>query len=734
VAATAAKQKRKEQAIKAAAEATVLSNNGQPPEPVLIMIEKRGDFMTRLNNEKEKKQVLAWLQLALPLTHASGQIKTWIKKLLAEETFTTNMTYMQIFAPLQTSCQQELLRIGEPLQKLYIAQQYLQQLGEFMPPIHPTLQEQQLQQPNQKIHLRQDHVLVGLVPSSTMDMETFIGESEYLHAVRLLALALNDRFQTTVKNLVTPLQGDHKGCAIKGDARMRNKALAADDHRNEPVPRPASNIDVVRCCVTFDDPEALKKGVLAVVEHFNTSGHGTGGIGRIKNGFALSEMEAAKSFHYRSYMVNIIVDFGCTYGELMARPEVVAMLETYLKALPENPKQSMYQWRRDATAAVVYLNSAEMSGKPVVMVCEVQFLLRQYLEARKKMHFLYKVARADSDVHLYQQFAVAEKRAEGATLASEELRMVEKTKGEVEEGEELALFNACVDGFVAAVQVALAVEGVDVNQAGESGVTPLSTTCEYGHVDVVRLLLANKEIQINQATKKGTTPLSATCQSGHVDVVRLLLAREEIQVNQAKEDGATPLWTTCQEGHVDVVRLLLARKEIQINQAEERGWTPLSITCRQGHVDVVRLLLARKEIQINQATKKGTTPLFVTCQKGHVDVLRLLLARKEIQINQAMENGATPLSITCQEGHVDVVRLLLANKEIDINQCNNQNVTPIAWASENGHIDIVKLLLAQPNIDIDKQDKWGDTPEACAREKGHTAIVTLFQQYNSASK
>ena len=214
------------------------------------------------NNEKEKKQVLAWLQLALPLTHASGQIKTWIKKLFAEQNFTPNMAYMGIFDPLQTSCQQALLRIGEPLQKLYIAQQYLQQLGEFMPPIHPTLQEQQSQQPNQKITLRQDHVLVGLVPSSTMDMETFIGESKYLHAVRLLALAVNDRFQTTVKNLVTPLQGDHKGCAIKGDARMRNKALAADDHRNEPVPRPALNIDVVRCCVTFDDPEALKKGVL----------------------------------------------------------------------------------------------------------------------------------------------------------------------------------------------------------------------------------------------------------------------------------------------------------------------------------------------------------------------------------------------------------------------------------------------------------------------------------------
>jgi hypothetical protein len=51
VAATAAEHKRKEQAIKAAAEATALPDNGQPPDPVLVMIEKRGDLDERLDNE-----------------------------------------------------------------------------------------------------------------------------------------------------------------------------------------------------------------------------------------------------------------------------------------------------------------------------------------------------------------------------------------------------------------------------------------------------------------------------------------------------------------------------------------------------------------------------------------------------------------------------------------------------------------------------------------------------------
>ena len=61
--------------------------------------------------------------------------------------------------------------------------------------------------------------------------------------------------------------GKHKGCSWKGDSRMRNKALAADDHRNEPKPRPALNIDIVRCCVTFDDVESFTKGINELQKH-----------------------------------------------------------------------------------------------------------------------------------------------------------------------------------------------------------------------------------------------------------------------------------------------------------------------------------------------------------------------------------------------------------------------------------------------------------------------------------
>ena len=60
---------------------------------------------------------------------------------------------------------------------------------------------------------------------------------------------------------------------------MRNKAVAEEDHRNEPKPRPALNIDIVRCCVTFKDVDSLKKNILldsskAASEDVTTSAKG----------------------------------------------------------------------------------------------------------------------------------------------------------------------------------------------------------------------------------------------------------------------------------------------------------------------------------------------------------------------------------------------------------------------------------------------------------------------------
>jgi hypothetical protein len=89
----------------------------------------------------------------------------------------------------------------------------------------------------------------------------------------------------------------------------------------------------------------------------------------------------------------------------MARDGVRERVDHYVHACPENPEQSMFQWRRDVTAAVACLTSAELSTKPVTMVCEVQCVLRPWGVARHHMQLLFKVAKATSPEELFQEFA-----------------------------------------------------------------------------------------------------------------------------------------------------------------------------------------------------------------------------------------------------------------------------------------------------------------------------------------
>ena len=524
---------------------------GKPPKEVMRWIDGGGSLGPEtVNDEKEHRHALAWLKLAFPLAHKDSDTKHWIKRLLAVRYFTGNMSYMKILEPLRTFCGERLLLAGAPLQALFQTDGDVRGLAELAPaPLEAVAQV---------AHLRQDHPAVGLAPPPGADPTTLEGESVYIHFLRLVALALNEKFQTLVKRVVKPLRGKHKGCAIKGDARMRNKALAADDHRYATKPRPALNIDIVRCCVTFNDVASLRRGVEAVVAAVARDG---GGVGRVKNGFKLEEAEAARSFHYRSFMVNLVVDFGCTFGEACGTTEVAKAFDAHVNAWKaRNPNVPWGRWRKEARAALDAVKSEAMSKRRAVMVCEVQFLLRPYLDARREMHLLYKVVRAASDKHLAQQFAVAkeeEGRGKEATWASEERREVEKARREVEAGEALALWGACLGGFLKAVEVALQQEGVDVNQASSSdGSTPLSWACNYGHLDVVRALLGADGIQANQANQNSQTPINIASDKGHVEVVRVLLSVPGIDIATKNDWGYTPESNAQAQGHSGVVSLL----------------------------------------------------------------------------------------------------------------------------------------------------------------------------------
>ena len=518
---------------------------GTPPEDVMQWINGEGELATKANAEKAHQRGLTWLKAALPLAHKHPKVKGWIKRFLAVGDFTRNMGYMQIFDPLQAFCRERLLAVGRPLQAFYRDSEEVRGLAELYPDTLEGLASQG--------HLRQDHPLVGLSPPASFHMDTFEGESRYIHYLRLAALALNEPYQKMVEEAAG--KGEHKPCNIKGDARMRNKALAADDHRYEAKPRPAHNIDILRCCVTFEDVASMRKGIEGLVA---LARKGCGGVGRVKNGFALSDAEAAKSFHYRSWMMNMVVDFGQTFGEMLSKEKAAGLLDKYLRAPPENPDEPWGRWRRDAQAAAEALRSGEMSRRPAVMVCEVQVLLKPYLEARREMHLLYKIARAASAAHLATQFRVQEGRAEDATWSTEEQLEVEFVRRNVETRFELTLYDACFGGFPKAVEAALKVDWVkrEPNRANKDGGTPLYIACQNGHLDVVRMLLSVDGIDPNRANANKQTPVNTASDNGHLEIVRLLLTLPGLDITTEDKWGDAPEASARKKGHTAVASLL----------------------------------------------------------------------------------------------------------------------------------------------------------------------------------
>ncbi len=120
----------------------------------------------------------------------------------------------------------------------------------------------------------------------------------------------------------------------------------------------------------------------------------------------------------------------------------------------------------------------------------------------------------------------------------------------------------------------LALPGIDVNYADESGFTPLYCAIHKGRVECTSLLLAAPGIDVNKAGNNGTTPLIAAAVRGNSECMRLLLAAPGIDVNKADKADRTPLnWAAGVDA--ECVRLLLAAPGIDVNKADNNGVTPL---------------------------------------------------------------------------------------------------------------------------------------------------------------
>ena len=144
--------------------------------------------------------------------------------------------------------------------------------------------------------------------------------------------------------------------------------LSAEDHLMCELPRPALNLDVVRCLAVFESPAAMLTALQTLCLSF-------GGFCKLKNGMNWSAQEAEGKFYLRTVMVTVEFCHPTlqTIGQLRSCPQVQAAWHAYANLDRESVPSgvSKLQWRLRVQEALQWLNELPEATN-VSMLCEIQ--------------------------------------------------------------------------------------------------------------------------------------------------------------------------------------------------------------------------------------------------------------------------------------------------------------------------------------------------------------------------
>ena len=190
--------------------------------------------------------------------------------------------------------------------------------------------------------------------------------------------------------------------------------------------------------------------------------------------------------------------------------------------------------------------------------------------------------------------------------------------------------------------------GANVNQAGESGGTPLHTACQVRRAPAALAVPSS----VNPSSRTSLTSLASSPpspQHGHVDILDLLLGAGA-DVNQTKLSGLSAVFVACHAGHLNCVNRLIAAKA-DVHRANHKGITPLFTACRHGHEACARAVLA-EGASVDARSNGGLTAMQNAAARGHLSCVQLLSA------HSADRGGNAPQRYAAHFGHHHIVTWL----------------------------------------------------------------------------
>jgi len=230
------------------------------------------------------------------------------------------------------------------------------------------------------------------------------------------------------------------------------------------------------------------------------------------------------------------------------------------------------------------------------------------------------------------------------------------------------LDNAALSADIERVKYVLRKKGVDINNKGNDGETPLHLAVANGDIEMVTLLL-DRKASIDARDQDGFTPLALAGARNKPKVIKLLAARGanlEVQI----PGGYTPLFVAIGEGKLAAAKALMeAGAKCDVAEGPQHLTLLMAIATQRpperriqqlmqgvGPVDIAQELVKRGA-DVNAVSAKGVSALMIAAAHDNAPMIGLLMragARSELKSAE----GQTALDIATQNGNDSAARML----------------------------------------------------------------------------
>ena len=178
------------------------------------------------------------------------------------------------------------------------------------------------------------------------------------------------------------------------------------------------------------------------------------------------------------------------------------------------------------------------------------------------------------------------------------------------------------DGRIEDLQRELMVNPAKATMKFQDERQPLHWACSGGHDVIVDYLLCVCNVPVDDADDSGWTPLIIASSAGHENIVKILL-QKDADPNKTTSTGQTALHYAASRNRFKIAEMLISCN-CDINVADNTtSATPLHRAASKGNLKIVRLLLENNS-KVDSVDIEGNTALHLACEEERTEVAELL--------------------------------------------------------------------------------------------------------------